>query len=150
MANIVHHHPIFDRLARFDPFREEEWLNRFWMRPFSFPREIEAAAEIKLDLTESDKDYTVRAEIPGVSKEDIKVQIEGNRVSISAEMKQEKEEKQDSKVIWHERYEGACYRTFTLDSEVDEANAQAKYENGVLELTLPKKAVKPAKHLQVK
>ncbi|MGO8754677.1 MAG: Hsp20/alpha crystallin family protein [Gallionellaceae bacterium] len=147
MANITQRSPSFSKLTRFDPFRDDDWLKGFWMRPF--PRELEAAPQIKIDLTENDKSYTVRAEIPGVKKEDIKVNVDGKRVSISAESKQEKEEKKGGTVICRECYQGSSYRSFTLDSDVDEAKAQAKYDNGVLELTLPKKNGSTAKQLQI-
>jgi len=148
MANITQRNPLFNKLTRFDPFNDDDWFKGFWMRPF--PREMEAAPQIKIDLTESDKNYTVRAEIPGAKKEDVKVQVDGNRVSISAETRQEKEEKKGDKVICRECYQGASYRSFTLDNNVEEGKAQAKYENGVLELTLPKKNGSTAKQLQIK
>ncbi|MDP1788305.1 Hsp20/alpha crystallin family protein, partial [Nitrosomonas sp.] len=97
-----------------------------------------------------DKTYTIRAEIPGVNKEDIKVQVDGNRVSINAETKKEKEEKEGERVICRECYQGSSYRSFTLDSDVDEANSSAKYENGVLELILPKKNGKTFKQIEIK
>ena len=81
----------------------------------------------------------IRADIPGVKKDDIKVSVDGNVVSISAEVKQEKEEKQGERVIRSERYRGAVSRSFSLGQDVDESAAQAKYADGVLELTLPKK-----------
>jgi HSP20 family protein len=92
-----------------------------------------------MDLKEDDKAYTVHAEIPGMKKEDIQVSIDGNRVSISAETKTEKEEKKGEKVLRSERYYGKVARSFTLANDVDEAKAKAKYADGVLELTLPKK-----------
>ncbi len=148
MANIIRHDPFINRLTRFDPFHDEDWFKGFGLRPFF--RDVEAAPQIKIDLIENDKSYTVKAEIPGVRKEDIKVNVEGNHVSISAEVKQEKEEKEGEKVICSERYQGASYRSFSLDSDVDEAKAEAKYENGVLNLTLPKKNGSAAKQLQIK
>ncbi len=112
--------------------------------------EMENAPTIKMDLSENDTVYTVRAEIPGVKKEDVKVQIDGNRVSISAETKQEKEEKEGERVICCECHRGSAYRSFSLSGDVDETKAQAKYENGTLELTLPKKNGKTAKRIEVK
>jgi HSP20 family protein len=148
MANIMQRTPFFSRLSRFDPFRDDDWVKDFWMRPF--PRVVDGVPEIRIDLSEDDKNYTVRAEIPGAKKEDIKVQVDGNRVTISAETRRDKEEKNGEKVIYRECYEGSSYRSFTLDSNVDEAKAEARYENGILELTLPKKAGTAARHLQVK
>ncbi|OGS99940.1 MAG: stress protein [Gallionellales bacterium RIFCSPLOWO2_12_FULL_59_22] len=148
MANLMQLNPLFSRLTRFDPFRDEDWLRSLGMRPFN--GELETVPQIRIDLTESDKEYTVKAEIPGVAKEDINVEVEGNRVCISAETKQEKTETKDEKVICSERSIGSSYRSFSLDSEVDDAKAEASYENGVLELKLPKKASSAAKQLKIK
>jgi HSP20 family protein len=102
-----------------------------------------------MDLKEDDNAYTVHADIPGVKKEDIHVNIEGNQVSISAETRMEKEEKKGEKVLRSERYCGKVARSFTLAHDVDESKAQAKYSDGVLELTLPKKAASAAKRLAI-
>jgi HSP20 family protein len=109
----------------------------------------EMEPEIKMDVSEDDKAYTVRAEIPGVKKDDIKVAVEGNQVSISAEVKKEKEEKEGKKVIRSERYYGKVYRSFSLAQEVDQNAAKAKYSDGVLELTLPKKPGTAGKEISV-
>lgn len=149
MANIMRRSPLFGDIARSDPFYNiEDWFKNFGMRPFSM--EMENAPTIKMDLSENDTVYTVRAEIPGVKKEDVKVQIDGNRVSISAETKQEKEEKEGERVICCECHRGSAYRSFSLSGDVDETKAQAKYENGTLELTLPKKNGETAKRIEVK
>lgn len=151
MANIIQRSPLplVSDMARFDPFADmDDWFRGFGMRPFSM--EMDTAPRIKMDLSEDDKAYTVRAQIPGVKKEDVKVQVDGNRVSISAESKQEKEEKEGERVICRECRQGSSYRSFTLDSAVDESQAQAKYENGILELTLPKKNGSAAKQLEIK
>ena len=110
---------------------------------------VEGEPRIKMDVTETDKAYTVKADIPGVNKEDIKVTVEGNQVSISVEVKKEQEEKKDGNVIRSERYYGRQYRSFALGQDVDDSTAEAKYNNGVLELTLPKKAGKASKQLSV-
>lgn len=151
MANIIQRSPLplASDMVRFDPFADmNDWFRGFGMRPFSM--EMDTAPRIKMDLSETDKAYTVRAQIPGVKKEDVKVQVDGNRVSISAESKQEKEEKEGERVICRECRQGSSYRSFTLDSAVDESQAQAKYENGMLELTLPKKNGSAAKQLEIK
>ncbi|HTJ55307.1 MAG TPA: Hsp20/alpha crystallin family protein [Nitrosospira sp.] len=148
MANIARRSPLGD-ITRFDPFYNiDDWFKGFGMRPFSM--DMETPPQIKIDVTENDSAYTVRAEIPGVKKEDVKVQVEGNRVSISCETKQEKEQKEGERVIYRECNQGSSYRTFTLGSEVDDTKAEAKYENGTLELTLPKKEGKTAKRIEVK
>jgi len=149
MVNIVKRSPRLGDIARFDPFTSmEDLFKGFGLRPFL--NEIETAPLIKIDLTESDKTYTIHAEIPGANKEDIKVQVDGNRVSISTETKKEKEEKKGERIICRECYQGSSYRSFTLDSDVDEAKAEAKYENGVLELILPKKNGKTSKQIKIK
>jgi len=137
MTNIVRRDP-FDVAFR-DFFRN-------MMRPASF--ELEAAPEIRLDLKETETAYTVHAEIPGVKKEEIEVSIDGNVVSIRAEVKREKEEKGET-MLRSERYYGAMMRSFTLATDVDEKAATAKYTDGVLELTLPKKAGSGSRRLRV-
>lgn len=148
MANLTRWNP-FRELTRFDPFTDmEDLFKEFGMRPAW--RGLEAEPQIKLDVSEDDKAYTVKAEIPGVKKEDINVSIDGNRVSLSAEVRSEKEEKEGKKVIRRERYYGAVSRSFTLGHDVDMNKAEAKYEDGVLMLTLPKKPGAEAKKLTVR
>ena len=118
---------------------------RNFMRPW---RQSAQTAHMKVDIKEKDGAYVVRAEMPGVRKEDIDVRIDGGQVSISAESRQEKEEK-DEHVLRCERYYGYMNRTFALDHDIDQSKAGAKYEDGVLELTLPKKAGTAAKRLAV-
>jgi len=146
MANLTRYDPF--NLARLDPFGDiDDLFKGFFVRPVLF--EGQPQMQIKMDLKEDDKAYTVHADIPGVKKEEIHVSIEGNQVSISAETKIEKEEKKGEKVLRSERYVGKVARSFTLAHDVDEAGAQAKYSDGVLELTLPKKAVTAAKKLAI-
>jgi len=146
MPNITRYDPF--NLARVDPFADiDDIFKGFFVRPVTF--EGQPPMQIKMDVKENDGTYTVHADIPGVKKEDIHVTIEGNQVSISAEVKKEKEEKQGEKVLRSERYYGRVARSFTLAQDVDDAKAQAKYSDGVLELTLPKKATSSAKKLAV-
>jgi HSP20 family protein len=131
-------------LARFNPFSEmrdpfgDDFFKGFALRPVY--RMLEGEPQMRLDLTEDDKNFFVKAEIPGVKKEDIKVSVDGNQVSLTAEVKKETEEKEGSRVIRSERYYGSVARSFTLDENVDQSAALAKYEDGVLQLTLPKKS----------
>lgn len=149
MANIMRRDPFLDSMRHAGSLSDLDDLFRgFWLRPLPL-REMEASPQIRIDLKESDTAYTVRAEIPGVKKEDIKVDISGNQVSISAAVRQAKEEKQGEKVICRECYQGASFRSLALDSDVDEAKAEARYENGILELKLPKKIGKSTKQIQV-
>lgn len=149
MPRIVRRSPLPGDLARFDPFMNmDDWFKGFGFRPF--PGEPETAPLIKIDVKENDKTYTVRAEIPGVNKDDIKVQVDGNRVSISAETKKEKEEKEGDRVICRECYQGSSYRSFILHSAVDESKTEAKYRDGILELTLPKINGSSARKITIK
>ncbi len=96
-------------------------------------------AQIKVDIKEDGNAYTVQAEVPGVGKEDIHVGVEGGVVTISAEVKQQDQQTKDEKVLRSERYYGSVSRSFQLPQEVDASAAKAKYENGILVLTLPKR-----------
>ncbi|MCL6555909.1 MAG: Hsp20/alpha crystallin family protein [Burkholderiales bacterium] len=139
-------------ITRYDPFNLDSVFDDFFKGFLVRPMTLEGmpkAPEIKMDVTENDKAYTVKAEIPGVKKEDIHVTIDGNTVSISAEVKKESEEKEGEKVLRSERYYGRVARSFSLGSDIDEANASARYENGVLELVLPKKAASTARRLTI-
>jgi HSP20 family protein len=128
-------------LTRYDPFSELDDLFRgFVLRPVRMGTETEAAPQMKIEVKEDDKAYSIHAEIPGAKKEDIKVTVDGNEVAISAEVRRQSEKKEGERVVHSERYYGKVYRAFTLDSAIDDRAAQAKYNDGVLELTLPKKA----------
>ena len=108
-----------------------------------------APTQFRMDVTENDKEYQVLAELPGVNKDEISITINGNQVSVSAEVKHEKDVKNGGTVLRSERYYGKIQRAFALGQEVDEATAQAKYNDGVLELTLPKKIATAGKKLAV-
>ena len=135
---------LFDPLA-LDPFED---TFRSLMKPWRLGG-MEAAPSIKIDLSELDSSYLVKAEIPGVRKEDIDVRVDGSTVTISAELKKEKEEKKEGRVLRRERREGYASRSFTLACPVDEGRAEALYVDGVLELKLPKKAATSTKRLSI-
>lgn len=126
-------------LQFFDPFENfEEAFKPFW-RPVRF----EMAApppSIKLEVSDDGTAFHVKAQIPGVKKEDIKVNVDGDVVSISAECRQELEDKKNGKVIKSEFQYGAAQRSFSLGTDVDSTKADARYQDGILELTLPKRA----------
>ena len=136
-------------IARYSPFEDlfNEFSKGFWVKPFALPAEAEL--KMKLDVKEDDKAFTVQAEVPGVKKEDIQVSIEGNQVSLRAEVKKEKEEKKGEKVVYSERSYGMVGRSFTLPVEVDATGARAEYKDGVLNLTLPKKSNGAAHRISV-
>ena len=151
MNGITRYKPRSSELTRFGPLLDiDEMLNRFMMRPFSlFHEGMEVEPQIGMDVKEADGKYLVNAEIPGVNKDDIHVTVDGNRVSISAEVKREKEVKEGERVIRSERNYGMASRSFTLADEVDQDKIQAKYNNGVLELILPKKLGAPRKEITI-
>ena len=127
-------------LTRYNPFEDlfNDFGKGFFVRPLALPAEGEL--KMKIDVAEDEKGYTVQADIPGVKKEDIQVDIDGDTISVRAEARREKEEKKDEKVVYSERSYGMVSRSFSLPSEVDEKAAKAEYKDGVLKLVLPKKA----------
>ncbi len=138
-------------ITRFNPL-EEAFETLFRGVPVWLPdTETRASAptQFRMDVTENDKEYQVLAELPGVKKEEISITINGNEVAVSAEVKREKDVNNGGTVLRAERFYGKIQRAFALGQEVDEATAQAKYNDGVLELTLPKKAAAAAKKLAV-
>jgi len=106
--------------------------------------------QIKMDVTRKDDTYSVKAEMPGVSKDDIHVSVEGNEVTISGEIKKEKEEKKGEEVVRSERYYGKVSRGFSLPQEIDAGKVDAKYADGVLNLTLPLKSKASGQRVTVK
>ena len=138
MTSLMRHAPFDDR---FDS------LMRVFLRPVA--ERADPAVQIKIDVEENEKAYLVDAEIPGVDKDHIDVTIEGNQVTITAKVKREREVKEGSRVLRAERLTGKAYRSFALAQEVDEAAAEASYVNGVLRLTLPKKAAQNARKVEI-
>lgn len=137
MAMLTRWNP-FKPMTRFDPSLDfDDLFRNFAARPTL--RDFDMAMDVRIDVNEDDKSYKVHAEIPGVKKDDIEVSVDGNQVSISAETRHESRKKEGEREIYSERYTGKIYRSFTLPSDVDDSKAQAHYEDGVLNLTLPKK-----------
>jgi HSP20 family protein len=137
-------------ITRFSPFDEafDDLVRGCFVRPVSYEQPA-GATRFRVDVSENEKTYVLRADIPGVKKEDINVTIDGDTVAISAEVKSEKDVKNGERVLRAERYYGKLYRAFTLGQEVEEAGTHAKYADGVLELTLPKKAAVQAKRIAI-
>jgi HSP20 family protein len=129
-------------ISRYDPFGDvfDDLLKGFFVRPLAYEGQPAAAGRIKIDVSEKDGAYVVHAEIPGVKKEDIQVNIDGDQVSISAEARGEKEVREDERVLHRERYYGKVVRAFRVGTVIDQSAANAKYVDGVLELILPKNA----------
>ena len=137
-------------LTRLDPLNElvDDLFKGFFVRPVAFEGRGEAP-RMKVDVAEKNGAYTVTAELPGVRKEDIQVTIDGAQLTLSAEVKREKEVQQDERILHTERSFGKVTRSFSLPQELDEAKAEAKFRDGVLELTLPKKAAAARKQISI-
>jgi len=134
-------------ITRRDPL--DDLFRGFFVRPIEYAGAPVEAPQMRVDVKEASDAYQVHAELPGIKKEDIHVHIDGPVVSISAERKQEKEIKEGERVLRTERYFGEVSRSFQLGADVDEAKASAKFNDGVLELTLPKKAPAQSKRLVI-
>ncbi len=126
-------------VTRFDPFNDlvDNLFKGSLVRPLA------------VDVTEKNGAYKVIAELPGVKKEDIHVDIDGAQVTLTAEVKQEKENGKDERVLHTERVYGKLSRSFTLPQELDEAKAEARFRDGILELELPKKAAAQRKQVTI-
>lgn len=103
----------------------------------------------RLNVSETDKAFQVQAELPGVKKEDVKVAIEHQRVTIEGETKRENEQREGENMLYSERSASRFVRSFMLPAEVDEGGAEARMEHGVLTLTLPKKQGSEAKRIAI-
>jgi HSP20 family protein len=138
-------------ITRFDPFNQfDDLFKGLFVRPMRFELDMPADMSIKVDVAKGDGAYTVKAEMPGVKKEDINVAVDGNHVTISGEVKKEKEEKKGEEVIRSERYYGKVSRSFMLPHEIDESKVDAKYGEGVLNLMLPMKEKSATRRITVK
>jgi HSP20 family protein len=107
------------------------------------------AAAPRLDVTETEKTYEIQADLPGVNKEDVKVSVDGQRVTIEAECRSANERREGETVVYAERTARRFMRSFALPTEVDDGAAQARLENGVLQLSLPKKQGTEARRLTI-
>jgi HSP20 family protein len=137
-------------ITRYDPFNDmDDLFKGLFVRPMRFDLDVAPQMRMKIDVTKAEDTYTVKAEIPGVKKDDIQVSIEGNEVTISGEIKKESEDKKGEEVLRSERYYGRVSRSFTLPHDVDEAKVVAKYADGVLKLTLPMKSKSAGKKITV-
>ena len=137
-------------ITRYSPFDEafDDLFRGFFVRPVNFDGSV-VPGQIRVDVTENENAYRMHAEIPGVKKDDIHVTIDNDQVAISAEVKNKKDVKDGERILRSERYYGKVARAFTLGQPVDEAAVSAKYADGVLELTLPKKAAATAKRITI-
>ena len=142
--------------SRFDPRIDyvgdlvDDLFKGFLVRPVAYENgRGDVLPRLKVDVAEKNGAYLVSAELPGVKKEDIQVSIDGAQVTLTAEVKREKEASQDERVLHTERVYGKLSRSFTLPQEIDESKAEAKFKDGVLELTLPKKTAAQRKQISI-
>lgn len=141
MNTLINRNPLLD-----DFFKDV--APGFFIKPLH-GEPLPPPSQLRIDVRESGQDFTVHADLPGVPKEDIQVGVEGNVVTIRAEVKQQDSHREGDKVLRTERYQGEVARSFQLPAEIDESAAKARYENGVLVLTLPKKAVNVPQRIRV-
>ena len=146
MTTLTRFHPFrnpvrFDTPATFDDLFRHFGLGPTWNQP-------EFVSDMRVDITEDDDAYHINAEIPGVDKDDIEVSVDGNRVAINAEAKREKEKKNEKEFIV-ERSWGRVYRAFALPGDIDGNRMEARYDKGVLTLTLPKQTNGNARRITV-
>jgi HSP20 family protein len=136
--NLTRMNPLAD-LTRFDAFRDFEDIFKSLRLGNALGEQV-TGPRITLDVTENEQAYVVNADVPGAKKEDVKVTVDGNTVTIRVETKRDNEEKQGETVLRRERYFGVQTRSFSVTNDIDESQASAKYQDGVLELVLPKRA----------
>lgn len=138
---------LINRGSLFDEFFRD-FAPGYYVKPLHGDP-LPSPAQIKVDVKENETGYVVHAEVPGVAKEDIHVSVDGNVVTLRAEVKQLDTQSKDEKVLRSERYFGSVARSFQLPAEIDQAQAKAKYDNGVLTLTLPKRTGGNAQRLAI-
>lgn len=144
-------------LVRWDPYRELEEmtnrLNRLFGRATATvdgnEMMVRADWTPSVDISETDEEFQIKAELPGVKKEDVKVTLENGILTLQGERKQEREDK-DLKFHRIERSYGQFVRSFTLPDLVDDAKVKAEYKDGVLNLRLPKSEKAKPKAIEVK
>lgn len=137
-------------VTRYDPFGDlfDDLMKGFFVRPIA-AEGTTAAPRMKLEVSEQAEAFKVLAEIPGVKKDEIQVTIDGDQVTIGAEVRKEKDVKDGERLVHSERYYGKVSRAFRLGTDLDESKAQARYADGVLELVLPKKTTAAARKLTI-
>ncbi|MBK7616009.1 MAG: Hsp20/alpha crystallin family protein [Vitreoscilla sp.] len=123
----------------------------FFDRVFSAATQGEATGSRSpaLDVTESERAYTVHVDLPGVAKGDVKIAIDGRRVNVEAAAQKPDEKKDGERVVYRERSVSSYSRSFTLPQDIDQSESQAKLDSGVLTLTLTKRRAASAAHLAV-
>jgi HSP20 family protein len=127
----------------------ESEMDRMMQASMKWPEEVETLVfSPTCNFKENEKEYIMQFDIPGVKKEEVKIEMQNNRVTVSGERKEKKEEK-DAKHFLSEAYYGSFLRSFTLPAEVDENKVDANYEDGVLTIKVPKLAITKAKEVKI-
>jgi HSP20 family protein len=135
-----------ERARGWDVLGDFDDLMGGWFRSPAVLRRDEVARMPAIDVSEKEESYLVKAELPGVARENLDITINDGVLTINAERKEEKKEEKDDRVIRQERYLGKLVRSLRLGSDIDEGRIEAQYQDGVLKLSLPKTAeVKPRK-----
>ena len=136
-------------LTRYGLFDDvfNDFAKGFFLKPMVMENQPEL--QIRIDVREDKNAYRVHADVPGTRKEDIQVTVDGNVVTIRAEAKRASEQKDGEKLLRSERFVGPVSRSFQLPYEIDLSSAEAKYQDGVLDLTLPKRTASAAKQLTI-
>ena len=134
--------PLFNDLL-------DELGRGFLVRPLQAATQAMPQLQLRMDVKESENQYVVHADMPGVKKEDIHVTVDKDTVSIEAESKEVTEKKEGEKVLATERYYGKVSRTFRLGNLIDESAVKASFTDGVLELVLPKRVPETAKKVNI-
>jgi HSP20 family protein len=139
-----------NNLTRYGLFDDvfNDFARGFFLKPMMMENQPDLQ-QVRIDVREDKNAYRVHADLPGTKKEDIQVTVDGNVVTIRAETKRVAEQKDGEKLLRSERYVGAVSRSFQLPYEIDLNAAEAKYQDGVLDLVLPKRDVAAAKQLQI-
>ena len=141
LSNVVERRP---RVRGFGDF--DDLFGRFFESPWAIQDADSKAFVPAVDVSENENEYLIKADIPGVRKEDLNVSVQDGILTINAESRYEDEEKKEGRVIRQERRYGKYSRSMRLGKDVDTSNVKAEYKDGVLELTLPKhEEVKPRK-----
>ena len=137
--------PKHSSMGVFDSLFNDTFFNDKFPSFRLLPETRMDVGNIAVDIKENEKNYTVKADFPGVSKDDIDISVDNNVLTISAEHKDEAEEKEEGRIIRQERRYGKYSRSFNLGKNIDEASIKAEFDNGVLTLVIPKGDVAPAK-----
>ena len=142
-------------LVKWDPLRDIADVFDRYSKSIGWPRTGGQAAlasgewSPRVDIVETDKDFQIKAELPEVNKDDVKVMIDNGALTIQGERRQEKEEK-GKKFHRIERHYGSFMRSFSLPDNVDEDNVKATFKDGMLTLSLPKTEPAKPKGIEVK